>query len=449
MVAATRRLGASSVVPGSGPGPEREPMTEREAWAILLTVSGLGPAGFGALLQVHGGGRAILDAARAPRAVSSFAATLETVEGRGPMAHATGQGIVDLARSTARQLRVLRESNVRILTLDDPTYPARLRAIELPPPVLFVRGDVRALAADRAVAIVGTRRPTERGRLVAARIAAAIADLGVVVVSGLAVGIDGAAHAAAVGDNRPTIAVLGSGHRHLYPRAHARLTERILATGGAVISEMWPDTKPAAGTFPRRNRLISGLSSATIVVEAGIQSGALITADLALKQGREAFFVPGPIDEPRSAGCLQWLRTYPGAARIVAGIPELIEDLGLLHHEPTEPGLVRRPSLEAELVEVGATAREVARALLGTQGTLDELVASTGHPPATVLSAITLLELRGLVTTTYGRYRAAGRLASASAPDRRRRSSAATDRGERPAPPASAVARLPHGNGPC
>ena len=205
--------------------------------------------------------------------------------------------------------------------------------------------------------------------------------------------------------------MLGSGHRHLYPRAHARLTERILATGGAVISEMWPATQPAAGTFPRRNRLISGLSSATIVVEAGIRSGALITAALALKQGREAFFVPGPIDEPRSAGCLHWLRTYSGVARIVAGIPELIEDLGLLRDEPIEPGRVRRPSLEAELVELGDTGREVARALLATQGTLDELVAATGHPPATVLSAITLLELRGLVTTTYG-YNNAGETTS-------------------------------------
>jgi len=449
VVTVTRPLSAVEVRPGSHAGPGHGAMSEREAWAILLTVNGLGPAGFGALLRVHGGGRAILDAAAAPRAASSFAATLATVEGRGPKALETGQGIVDLARATADPLGLLRDSDVLVLTLDDPAYPARLRTIDLPPPVLFVRGDVRAVAAEQAVAIVGTRRPTERGRLVSARIAAAIADVGAAVVSGLAVGIDGAAHAAAVHAGGRTIAVLGSGHRHLYPRAHARLTERILATGGAVISEMWPATKPAAGTFPRRNRLISGLSSATIVVEAGIRSGALITADLALKQGREAFFVPGPIDEPRSAGCLQWLRTYAGVARIVAGVPELIEDLGLLRDEPIEPGRVRRPSLEAELVEVGDTGREVARALLATQGTLDELVAATGHPAATVLSAITLLELRGLVTTTYGRYRAAGRLASAAAP-RRQRDSPSPSAGSGHAGAASPRrARLPHRRGPC
>jgi DNA processing protein len=247
---------------------------------------------------------------------------------------------------------------------------------------------------------------------------------------------------------RPTIAVLGSGHGHLFPRAHARLAERIVATGGAVISEMWPEAEPTAGTFPRRNRLISGLSSATVVVEAGIHSGALITAEWALKQGRDCFLVPGPIDEPRSAGCLQWLRDYPDAVKIVARIPGLIEDLGLLDASGQAPSAGRRPSLEAELIELGQTAREVARALLETRGTLDELVAATGHEVATVLGAITLLELRGLVTTTYGRYRAAGRLASAApppAPPGRRSSAPRTV--ARAAPPQAS--RLPHRSEPC
>jgi DNA processing protein len=423
--------------------------TEAEAWAILLTVTGLGPASFGALLREFGGGRTILAAAARPGAAAKLAAVIATVEGRGPIAPTVGRGIVELARATARPLRVLRATDLTIVTLDDPFYPARLRAIDLPPPVLFVRGEVTVLAAARAVAIVGTRRPSERGRLTAARIAAAVGDTGAVVVSGLAVGIDGAVHAAAVTDGRPTIAVLGSGHGHLFPRAHVRLAERIVATGGAVISEMWPELEPTAGTFPRRNRLISGLSSATIVVEAGIHSGALITADWALKQGRECFFVPGPIDEPRSAGCLQWLRDYPGAARIVARIPDLIEDLGLFDAAGQAPTIGRRPSLEAELIELGQTAREVARALLATHGTLDELVAATGHEVATVLGAITLLELRGLVTTTYGRYRAAGRLASAATPStgppgRRPSASRTAARGTPPEAP-----RLPHRSEPC
>jgi len=180
-----------------------------------------------------------------------------------------------------------------------------------------------------------------------------------------------------------------------------------------VISEMWPDVEPTAGTFPRRNRLISGLSLATVVVEAGERSGALITAKLAFEQGRDCFFVPGPLFEARSAGCLLWLREYAGVAKIVAGIPELIEDLGLVNGPHAATVAAGRPSLDATLIELGPTAREVARALLVTHGTLDELVAATGHEVATVLGVITLLELRGLVTTTYGRYRPAGRLASA------------------------------------
>jgi DNA processing protein len=440
----------------AGPPPERRDRapSESEAWAILLSVTGLGPASFGALLREYGDGRAILAAAARPGAAARFARVIATVEGRGPEAPEVGQGIVALARGTDPALRLLRAADLTIVTLDDPFYPARLRAMDLPPPVLFVRGEVMALSA-RAVAIVGTRRPTERGRLTAARIAAAVAEAGAVVVSGLAVGIDGAAHAATMDAGGPTVAVLGSGHDHLFPRAHGRLAERIVASGGAVISEFWPALEASQYTFPRRNRLISGLSTATIVVEAGIRSGALITAKWALEQGRDCFFVPGPIDEPRSAGCLAWLRDYPDAAKIVVGIPELIADLGLLDdlgpiQDPAQIAKVgRRPSLEAELIELGQTAREVARALLATHGTLDELVSATGHEVATVLGAITLLELRGLVTTTYGRYRAAGRLASAAMPPR-------TPPGRRFAGSRTAtrvvsaeVPRLPHRSEPC
>jgi hypothetical protein len=197
---------------------------------------------------------------------------------------------------------------------------------------------------------------------------------------------------------------------------------------------LWPDQRPSAQTFPQRNRVISGLADATIVVEAGLRSGALITAKWALEQGRGLFLVPGPIDEPRSAGCLHWLREYPGAAAIVATLPELLADLGLFDSArptapladaaqgPTDtaadvPRRPPRPGLEAVLVELGTTARDVGAALVGGHGSLDELVAATGHEPATVLGAITLLELRGLATTTYGRYRAAGQLAAAASPE--------------------------------
>jgi DNA processing protein len=402
---------------------------EREAWAVLLSVNGLGAAAFGALLAVHGSGQGILDAAARPGAAGRFARIVAEADGNPRHGAVVGEGVVAAVTELADRLAILRASGLLIVTLDDPAYPARLRAIEGPPPVLLVRGDPAALAADHAVAIVGTRRPTEHGRLIAARLAGVISETGSVIVSGLAVGIDGAAHAAVNAARQRTVAVLGSGHDRLFPRAHQRLAREIVDGGGAIVSELWPSHPPSKNTFPQRNRLISGLADATIVVEAGDRSGALITAHAALGQGRALFVVPGSFDEPRSRGCLALLREVPGEARVVAGVPELLTDLGLVAEDPASatgspvasgasrrrPGTAgRKPGLEAILAELGPTARAIGVALVSGQGSLDELVASTGHAPATVLGAITLLELRGLATTTYGRYRAAGQLASAT-----------------------------------
>jgi DNA processing protein len=390
-------------------------LTEREAWAVLVSVSGLGPVGFGALLRRFGTGLAILDRAIRPGGVAALVAG-GVNDGRHSFGDPVAEAIGMVARDPAPVLRRIVAAGVAILTLDDDAYPGRLRTIEMPPHVLFVLGDVAALSSRHAVAVVGTRRPTEAGRLTAARIGAAIARTGAAVVSGLAVGIDGAAQAAVTAEQGITVGVLGSGHGRLYPRAHANLARSIVAEGGAVVSEMVPDAAPTAGTFPRRNRLISGLSDATIVVEATEKSGALITAGWALEQGRECFIVPGPISEPRSAGCLKWLREYAEQVRIVAGIPELIEDLRLLDGGGRAVAAGGRSSLEAELIELGGTARSIAIELIRGRGTLDELVAATGHPVATTLGALTLLELRGLATSAYGRYRPSGRLASADPP---------------------------------
>lgn len=413
---------------GGGVATEGEPMlrvlrsrrlAEREAWAIITSVSGLGPVGFASLLGRYGSGRAILEVAVRPGAWRELVAA-GVHEGRETFNHAVADELAVVARDPSAVLAAVRAAGLAILILDDPGYPARLRSIELPPHVLFVRGNREALSARSSTAVVGTRRPSEAGRSVAARIGGAIARSGGAVVSGLAVGIDGAAQAAVTAEQGVTVAVLGSGHNRLYPRAHTRLADRIIGIDGAVISEFAPDIQPSAGTFPRRNRLISGLSDATIVVEAAARSGALITAGWALEQGRDCYMVPGPIDAPQSVGCLQWLRSYPGQVKIVAGIPELIEDLGLVggagRAAPT-PGAPRRVSLEAELVELGATARSVAIELVRGNGTIDELVAATGHPVATALGALTLLEIRGLATSAYGRYRPAGRLATADPRD--------------------------------
>lgn len=386
-------------------------LTERQAWAVLMSIHGLGPVGFGALLRRFGSGNGILDTAIRPGAVARLVAA-GVVDERETFGTSVAEMIVSVAQSPGPTLRRVDVPGIEIVTTEDPAYPRRLLDIDLPPHVLFVRGDVAALSSAHAVAVVGTRRPTEPGRAIAARIGGALANAGAVVVSGLAVGVDGASHAAAMNEGGPTVAVLGSGHRRLYPRAHSLLADRIVADGGAVVSEFVPDTRPSAGSFPRRNRVISGLADATVVVEAGPTSGALITAAWALQQGRDLFMVPGPIDAPESAGCLAWLRDYPGQARIVASVPHLVHDLELLGDAPGGKG---RPSLEAELIELGATARAVAVELVRGRGTVDELVAATGHTVATVLGALTMLEMRGLATSAYGRYRPAGRLASAGA----------------------------------
>lgn len=400
--------------------------TEAEAWALLLAVDEVGPAAHAALLRAYGTALQVLAEARRAGAVTRFAALPNEDGSRPALDPAVAATLVRVLAAPEARLATLRASGVRIVTADDPAYPSRLRAIELPPPVLFVRGELASLEAEHVVAIVGTRRPTEDGRATATRIAASIATAGATVVSGLALGIDGAAHAAVVHEGLPTVAVLGSGHDRLVPKAHRRLADRILATGGAIVSELWPDQPPADWTFPRRNRVISGLSDATVVVEAPERSGALITAKHALEQGRGLFLVPGRIGDVASRGCLQWLRAYPGVAQIVAGLPGLVEDLGIVAAAPSARTARRttssrrrgpRPaSLEAVLVELGPTARQVGVALAGGHGSLDDLVATTGLEPATVLGAITILELRGLAQSTLGRYRAAGSLAAAPDP---------------------------------
>jgi len=388
---------------------------ERDAWTVLAAVNGLGPVGLAALLARYGSGVAILAEAASPGGIERLVATeaeprAEGVARRHPINLELAKAVAEAAARADRTLGRIRAAGIEVVTVEEPVYPHRLGAIALPPHVLFVRGDLAALDPARAVAVVGTRHPTLGGRRLAARIAGAIARLGATVVSGLAVGIDGEAHDAALQAGGPTVAVIGSGHARLYPPGHARLAEQIVRSGGAVVSELAPEVEATPGTFPRRNRVIAGMSDATVVVEAPAKSGALITASWALEEGREAFLVPGAVSESASAGCLSFLRENAAAARIVAGVPQLLDDLGLIDHEA--PSAVdAAPDAEATLVELGGTAGRIGRELVAGMATVDELVAVSGLPVATVLGALTMLEDRGLVRGAYGRYRPSGALA--------------------------------------
>jgi DNA processing protein len=222
-----------------------------------------------------------------------------------------------------------------------------------------------------------------------------------------------------VAEQGQTVAFIGGGHARLFPRAHDRLADAVVEAGGAVVSEYAPSVEPTKGTFPQRNRLISGSADAVVVVEAGARSGALVTASWALEQGRECFVVPGAIDSPTSTGCNGFLRDWPELAHIVSGIPQLLDDLGLSGAAalPMPAKFVRStvqlPSAAAILKGRDDVERIVAEALVHGAVTVDEVVAVTRLSVAAVLGAATRLEALGLVRAIHGRYEPAGILAAA------------------------------------
>ena len=402
---------------------------DREALAVLLSVHGMGPLTLARLVERLGSPAAILELAAEPRATPGLVDASRDPEGPGRAMPATvADAIVEAGRNRAAILADVARSKLRVVALGDAEYPSRLLAIEVPPPALFVRGSLDPLEATHVVAVVGTRRPSPPGRRIASRIATALARAGATVVSGLAVGIDGAAHAACVTEGKPTVAFIGGGHAVLFPRAHDRLADAIVEGGGAIVSEYAPRIEPSKGTFPQRNRLISGSADAVVVVEAGARSGALVTASWALEQGRECFLVPGSIDAPMSAGCNGFLRDWPGLARVVSGVPQLLDDLGLLGAAglpgaapPDAAGVIVRstvklPTAEAALSGRDEAQRRVAEALLRGAVTIDEVVAASGLSVGAVLGAVTRLEASGLVRAIHGRYEPAGPLAAAQPP---------------------------------
>jgi DNA processing protein len=280
----------------------------------------------------------------------------------------------------------------RFLARSDRAFPPLLRSIHDPPAGLFVRGESGvALLAQPSVAIVGARACSAYGTAVATELARALAAAGVLVVSGLARGVDAAAHRGALVSGR-TIAVLGCGIDRDYPRAHAQLAAD-LATRGLIVSEYPPGVEPAPWRFPARNRIVAGLTLATVVVEARERSGALITADLALDEGREVLAVPGEITSALSRGTNQLLRL---GAVPVTGAADVLEAIGI---EPTpEPA---RASLEPRLETVLAAVADAA-------ATADELAQRTGQRAGAIAGVLAELELLGLVEEGEGVYRAVG-----------------------------------------
>lgn len=298
----------------------------------------------------------------------------------------------DLGAQVDRLLAWLAEGDDRhALTLGDPRYPAELLQMADPPLMLYVLGDVQALHHARRLAIVGSRNPTPQGETNARQFAQALGQAGVCVVSGLALGVDGAAHDGALLGGAPTVAVVGTGLDRVYPKRHLTLAHRI-ASQGAIVSEYPLGTPPLPENFPQRNRIIAGLSQGTLVVEAAVKSGSLITARLAAEQGREVFAIPGSIHAPQSRGCHALIRQ---GAKLVESAQDILEDLHF-----TTPAAV-----DAAVEASGSDHGEEDR-LLQTMGydpvSLDALQARTGLDTAHLQARLLELELSGDVARLPG-----------------------------------------------
>lgn len=281
------------------------------------------------------------------------------------------------------------EKNIDILTWDDELYPSRLKEIDQPPPVLYVRGLLTS-EDSWAVAIVGTRRVSNYGKQVAEELGSFLAMNGVTVVSGLARGVDAIAHQSALKAGGRTIAVFGSGVDRIYPPEHAPLAGKIIASG-ALISDYPPGTPPDASNFPPRNRIISGLSMATIVVEAGETSGALITAQFALDQGREVFAVPGNILAPQSKGTNKLIAQ---GARPMLSVNDLLDVLNLTR--------VAEQRHSRMVMPVDETESKILQVLTHEPMHMDEIQNQTGLPIERVSSTLVMMEFKGLVRQVGG-----------------------------------------------
>lgn len=300
--------------------------------------------------------------------------------------------------AVARDIAWCEKNHCHLISLIDPRYPLLLKEIFDAPLVLYVRGECNLLSHPQ-LAMVGSRNATATGIKIAKEFAYSLTEAGLIITSGLALGIDGASHKGALAAKGKTIAVLGTGLAHIYPKSHEQLANEIAASG-ALISEFSPLEPPKAINFPRRNRIISGLSLGVLVVEAVQRSGSLITARFAIEQGREVFAIPGSIHNPFSRGCHQLLRQ---GAKLVETADDILEELGALHAVLTKTELPA-PSLPDNPLKLnGKYANLIAH--IGYEITpLDAIIIQSGLTTGQVSSMLLSLELEGHIQAVAGGY---------------------------------------------
>lgn len=364
-------------------GTEQRPL-ERNAWLALGLIPEVGAATFHRLVQGLGSAEAVLTAK---------AGALEQVPG---ISQQVARAVVSFPWRDAldRELRVIETRGLGLIRFGDEGYPELLAAIHSPPPILYVRGTIEP--KDRvAVAIVGSRQASQYGSAMAEQISGELAERGVTIVSGMARGIDAAAHRSALRAAGRTIAVLGCGLGVTYPPEHAELADQI-ADHGALISEFPIFTPPKPGHFPQRNRIISGLARGVVVIEAGLKSGAMITANYALEQGREVFAVPGQVTSRSSRGCHQLIKA---GAKLTEGWEDIWEEIEL----QVAPGVqvvrdltpVSRSLAQEEILIIDA--------LEAGPMQIDDLIGRTRLPAGQMASLLLSLMLKGMIEELPGK----------------------------------------------
>lgn len=361
-------------------------MNSTEACIALNMLPTMGPVRLRNLLQVFGSPERVLTAKRSE---------LRAVEGIGSEVAdqvSNWESMVDLSAELAR----IREFGATVITQDSPFYSKSLREIHAPPIVLYVWGELEA-RDQHAIGIIGARRTTHYGTESAKKLAYQIAYAGLTVISGLARGIDTAAHQGALAAKGRTIAVIGSGLSKLYPPENAGLAEKIRNGNGAIVSEFSMDIEPDRQTFPMRNRIISGWSHGILVVEAGLNSGALITASQALEQGRSVYAVPGHINAPSAMGSNRLIQQ---GAKLVMSASDVLDDLQVLLPETKPaPEAAARP-----LPALSSEERRVYDAINSAETPIDQIATNCDLPSGTVSSTLLRLELKRLVKQLPGKY---------------------------------------------
>ena len=361
-------------------------MTEFEALLRLHMTRGIGTKTYQALIERFGSSEAILDAPRAE---------LEAVQGIGPK---LATAVIETARNIdiASEINLAKEKNVQIIPCTSDQYPKHLKTIYDPPLVLYVKGNI--LETDViALAIVGARRCTYYGLSQAERFSRLLAQKGFCIVSGMARGIDAAAHRGAINSNGRTIAVLGCGLGVIYPRENIELAEQI-PQHGAIVSELPMNTPPDFRNFPPRNRLISGLSLGVLVVESLLNSGSLITAQWALEQGKEVFAIPGNIDNIYSRGTHKLIKE---GAKLVEDITDIIQELGPVAEILNTCDAP--PTNDPRSLSLNSQEKKIFSLLSSSPKDIDEIIQLAGLPTSVVTSTLMILEIKKLVKQLSGK----------------------------------------------